>query len=89
MIIVIILWVIDGDPMNKWRVEISIDTVLSILAGLSKACLLVPVAEALGQISRIWLSEGKARQPSELQVLEKASHGTWGAFGLLFKTRGL
>jgi hypothetical protein len=88
-IIVIVLCKMDGQPMAAWKNGLSIDALLSILTGLSKACLLMPISEALGQIQWIWSSKEKNKRASEYETLERASRGKWGAIAVLASTRGV
>ena len=70
--ITILLKNIDGIPLHSWRLGVSVEAVLSMLAALSKSCLLMPTAEALGQIKWLWAkrSEHKA---IEIERLHQAS----------------
>jgi hypothetical protein len=68
---------------------VSIAKVMAILAGLFKACLIMPVAEALGSISLIWANKATDKKPKQALAIEKASRGALGAMALLGTTRGL
>jgi hypothetical protein len=85
--IIIMLWKVDKQEMPKWRLGVTIDAVLSLLSGFSKSCLLMPTAEALGQLKWIWFKQEK--RAIDFEVLDKASRGTWGSLSLLARTRGV
>lgn len=88
IIIAIMLLQVDGDEMPKWKLGITIDAILSLLSGFSKSCLLMPTAEALGQIKWTFGITDK-RRAVDIERIDKASRGTWGSVVLLVRARGV
>lgn len=87
MTIVVVLWEVDGKRMPSWKLGISIDTLIAVLSGFTKSCLLMPTAEALGQLKWNWFR--KERKMIDFEKLDNASKGTWGSLTLLASTRGV
>lgn len=83
---VALLTTIDGKPYKPWRmgnVHITPNTLLSILATLSKSSLLLAVAEALGQLKWIYFQQ-RTHRLFGLQIFDEASRGPFGALKLLW-----
>lgn len=59
--IVIILYNVDGKPLSKWTVPISLNVVISILSTAGKAGLILPVAECISQLKWIHLQSKKSQ----------------------------
>jgi hypothetical protein len=53
-IILAILLLYNGRPLPMWHLAISFDALLSLFSGVAKSALLLPVAEALGQLKWDW-----------------------------------
>jgi hypothetical protein len=45
-----VLWHFDGQELPKWKLKISMNAFISIFSGFAKSALLLPTAEALGQL---------------------------------------
>lgn len=85
--IAIMLLQVDGREMPRWRLGVTIDAILSVLSGLSKSCLLMPTAEALGQLK--WPFAKDDRRAIDVERIDKASRGTWGSVVLLALAHGV
>jgi hypothetical protein len=59
---------------------------VNVLGKVASAALIVPTSEALGQLKWNWFH--KSRAMWDFEIFDKASRGPWGAFMLLFRTRG-
>lgn len=59
--IVVILYNVDGKPLTKWTVPISLNVVISILSTAGKAGLILPVAECISQLKWIHLQSKKSQ----------------------------
>lgn len=59
--IVVILYNVDGKPLSKWTVPISLNVVISILSTAGKAGLILPVAECISQLKWIHLQSKKSQ----------------------------
>ncbi|KIW04791.1 uncharacterized protein PV09_03978 [Verruconis gallopava] len=88
MTIIIVLWKVDGKPMPKWKLGVSINAFISIFSGFAKSALLLPTAEALGQLKWNWFTN-KQKRMMDFEVLDSASRGPWGSMMLLAKTKGI
>ena len=73
MIIIIMLWKVDGEALPKWKLGISINAFISIFSGFAKSALLLPTAEALGQLKWSWFTN--KRRMLDFEVLDSASRG--------------
>ncbi|KAJ5360732.1 hypothetical protein N7517_009923 [Penicillium concentricum] len=66
--------------LAAWNLPIALNTVISVLATVSKACLLLPVAASISQLK--WLHFNRPHRLSDLDLYNNASCGPLGA--LLF-----
>ena len=83
--IVIVLVLYSGQLLPHWPLGITLSAYISVLAGLAKAALMLPVAEAIGQLKWVWF-----RRKSKLLdffTFDSASRGPWGSLMLLGSTR--
>ncbi|OCL11352.1 hypothetical protein AOQ84DRAFT_386904 [Glonium stellatum] len=86
--IVITLIKFDGAVVPRMPLGFTLNTVVSALATVAKAALLMSVAAALSQFKWIWVQEqGVSRPLRDLQLFDDASRGPWGALMMLFNTR--
>jgi hypothetical protein len=86
VIIAIVLCKYDGKQVPDWRLGFSISAFVSILSGFAKSALLLPTAEALGQLKWDWFRRSEKRV-MDFERLDSASRGAWGSFVLLAQTR--
>jgi hypothetical protein len=97
--IVVVLLEIDRNPrLASWTVSpsskissiissnISPNTLIAIFAALSKAALLIVVADCIGQLKWIRFEE-RPHLLKELEVYDEATRGPWGSLKLLFATK--
>ena len=87
VVIAVMLLNVNGNEMPQWQLGITVDLVMSLLAGFSKSCLLMPTAEALGQIK--WGFGDTSKKAIDIERIDKASRGTWGSLVLLIRDRGV
>jgi hypothetical protein len=88
MIIIIVLWKVDGKPIPKWKLGVSINAFIAIFSGFAKSALLLPTAEALGQLKWSWFRSGEKKM-MDFEVMDSASRGPWGSMVMLGKTKGM
>lgn len=88
MIIIIVLWKVDGKEMPRWKLGISINAFISIFSGFAKSALLLPTAEALGQLKWSWF-RNREKKMMDFEVIDSASRGPLGSMMLLTKTKGM
>ena len=81
-----VLWYYDGKRQPEYLVTgITLNAYVAVFAAVSKAALILPVSEAIGQLKWIWFQKEAALW--DFQVYDAASRGPWGAALLLIKTR--
>lgn len=85
-LIFVTLMSMHGKPLSSWKLKISINTTVSVLATVAKSALMLLVAEALGQLK--WLYFDTPRRLSDLQVFDDATRGPFGATTFLWHIRG-
>ncbi|GMG03699.1 hypothetical protein COH20_003092 [Aspergillus flavus] len=76
------LFRINGTPYADWQHTASPNTVLSIIVTISKAALLVPVSGCLSQLK--WNRYRNSVPLYDMQAIDQASRGPWGALELLW-----
>lgn len=89
--IVIIISVIaphSGKALTEWSLMISPNAFISLFSGFAKSALLVPTAQALGQMKWNWYSKGE-RKMIDFEILDSASRGALGSLMLLTRTKGM
>jgi hypothetical protein len=74
--------------MPKWKLGVSINAFVSIFSGFAKSALLLPTAEALGQLKWSWFTR-KQNRMMDFEVMDSASRGPWGSLLLLASTKGM
>lgn len=85
--IIIILLRYDDRPLPTWSFGLTINGVISVLAGVAKASMILPVAECISQLKWYWFWNGSPRPLIDFQFLDAASRGPWGCLLLLFRPR--
>ena len=89
--IIAVLVVLRDKPITKWpfdRIGLSLNTFVSVCSRIAGAALLLPVAEALGQLKWNWFINGGSKKMWDFEMFDNASRGPWGAFLLLIHTKG-
>jgi hypothetical protein len=86
--IVIVLVYFNGRELPRWKLGITINAFIAIFAGFAKSALLVPTAEALGQLKWDWY-RNKPKKMLDFEILDSASRGPWGSLVLLTRTKGM
>lgn len=85
--IVVILLRYDGQPLPKWKFGLTINGVISVLAGIAKASMILFVAESISQLKWHWFWRGRSRPVMDFEYFDIASRGPWGCFVLLCRPR--
>ncbi|KAL4875677.1 hypothetical protein BJY04DRAFT_201373 [Aspergillus karnatakaensis] len=83
--LVVILTQYDEKPQPSWG-YMSLNSLISWLSTVAKACIIVSCSEALGQLKWVWFSQ-KSRPIEELRTFDAASRGAYGALELAWKLR--
>ncbi|KAI5359713.1 hypothetical protein Slin14017_G092740 [Septoria linicola] len=85
--IIIILAKFNDKPLPKlgW---LTLNGIVSTLAGISKAALILPISEAISQLKWHWFWNADRPRPiSDFQIYDSASRGPWGSICLLARPR--
>ncbi|KAI5837342.1 hypothetical protein DFP73DRAFT_589071 [Morchella snyderi] len=86
----VVLLMFDQKPIPAWSWQsngISVNSIISLLSTLSRASLLMPIDECMGQL--MWLRyEYRAQRLADVGLYNEASRGAWGALRLVWKQRG-
>ncbi|KAF2101111.1 hypothetical protein NA57DRAFT_36221 [Rhizodiscina lignyota] len=85
--IAIFLAVYEGRPLPEWPLGLTINSYVSVFGSFAKAALLLPTAEALGQLKWNWFAT-RGRDVNDFQTFDEATRGPWGSFMLILRTRG-
>lgn len=88
--IVGVLLYLGNEPLSKWqlsRIGLTLNAFISVLSKVASAALLLPVAEALGQLKWSWF-QGHSKKLWDFEIFDNASRGPWGSFLLLIRTKG-
>ncbi|KAF2474372.1 uncharacterized protein BDR25DRAFT_385936 [Lindgomyces ingoldianus] len=89
--IVGVLIYLRNQPLSKWqlsRIGLTLNAFVSVLSKVASAALLLPVAEALGQLKWSWF-QGHSKKMWDFEIFDNASRGPWGSFLLLIRTKGM
>lgn len=71
--ILVILAHYDGKPMPTWAYGLTINGVVSVLAGIAKASVILPVAEAISQLKWCWFWE-RQKTVADFELFDAASY---------------
>ncbi|PPJ56237.1 hypothetical protein CBER1_06383 [Cercospora berteroae] len=67
---------------------LTLNGIVSTLAGISKAALILPISEAISQLKWQWFwNLDRPRPISDFQIYDSASRGPWGSLCLLARPR--
>ena len=84
--IIAILLRYDNQPLPSWSFGLTINGVISVLAVIAKASMILPIAEAISQLKWHWYWRHH-RPILDFQYLDAASRGPWGCLMLLCRPR--
>jgi hypothetical protein len=83
VVMVAVLINTQGMALTAWDLSIAPNTVISVLATVSKTSLLLPVTESISQLK--WLHFNRAHRLSDMDLYNNASRGPLGALFLIFR----
>ncbi|ENI06971.1 hypothetical protein COCC4DRAFT_133662 [Bipolaris maydis ATCC 48331] len=89
--IIAVLIVLKDKPSTRWPFDsmgLTLNAFVSVLSRIAGAALLLPVAEAIGQLKWSWFIKGDSKKMWDFEMFDNASRGPWGAFLLLIHTKG-
>lgn len=77
----------DGRPLPSWPYEITLNALIAVLTTIANASMAFPLSSGLGQLK--WERMKKGYAPlADMEVLDEASRGAWGAVNMLRRLRG-
>ncbi len=83
--IVIVLGVFNGQSLPTLPLHLSLNALLAYLVTFAKACLMIPLAECIGQWKWSWFRT--ARRPlQDFRIYDAASRGLLGSLVLLLRS---
>lgn len=86
LLIFVTLLTMHGKPLNNWKLSISINATVSILATVARSTLMLLVAQTIGQMK--WHHYDSVQSLKDIQTFDAASRGPWGALVFLVHARG-
>ncbi|KAF2474999.1 uncharacterized protein BDR25DRAFT_384460 [Lindgomyces ingoldianus] len=72
--------------LPQWPGNLTLNTMIAILSKVASASLILPTAEALGQLKWSWFQSG-SKKMWDFEIFDNASRGPWGALLLLIRTK--
>ncbi|KAI9696315.1 MAG: hypothetical protein M1820_008157 [Bogoriella megaspora] len=84
--IAITVGLFNNKPPSSWKFDLTLNGVVSFLAVLNKAALVMPVASCISQLKWIWFAS-KARRLEDFEDFDEASRGPLGSLKLLWDFR--
>jgi hypothetical protein len=85
--IILLLRQYDKQPPPTWPLGITLNTVLALLATITKAAFAYPVFQGISQMKWDWYAQ-QTRPLSDLQAFDSASRGVFGVKQFLVVTKG-
>ncbi|UJO13498.1 uncharacterized protein CLAFUR5_03523 [Fulvia fulva] len=79
--IICILSIFNGKPVPDWSYGLTVNGLVSILAGIAKASIVLPTAEAISQLKWYWFWN-QQRPVVDFERYDSASRGPWGSLVL-------
>jgi Protein of unknown function (DUF3176) len=77
----------NGQQLPQWPLGITLNTFLALFASITKAMLLLPVSEGLGQLR--WLRfSGRPRRLADFELIDEARRTAMANLKLLFLFKG-
>ncbi|POS72857.1 hypothetical protein DHEL01_v208754 [Diaporthe helianthi] len=77
----------EGKPLPSWPYAITLNALIAVLTTVANAAMAVPLSSGLGQLKWERMKNGYARL-ADMEVLDEASRGAWGAINMLLRFRG-
>ncbi|KAL1865314.1 hypothetical protein Daus18300_007204 [Diaporthe australafricana] len=81
---IVVLHAYVDQPMSHWKLAISLNSVIAILAAVFKAALVFPLTEGLSHLKWIWYTTNKQRPLSDIEAFDNASRDPVASLRLVF-----
>ncbi|KAJ0419625.1 hypothetical protein BJY00DRAFT_313774 [Aspergillus carlsbadensis] len=79
-----VLLAYNGQVRPTWKLGLSLNALISVLATGCRASLILVLSEAISQLKWLWVKDGEPKQLLGMQVFDNASRGPLGALTMLF-----
>lgn len=83
--LVIVLRCYEGNHEPAWD-HMSLNTLVAWMSTVTRACILFPVSQALGQLKWVWFATER-RPLEDLGSFDSASRGVLGSLALIYRVR--
>jgi hypothetical protein len=80
-----VLLYMDSRSLAEWKLRVQPNTAIAILSTLTRASLMFPLSECIGQLKWVFLE--KSRSLHSIQTFDSASRGPIGAINFLWELR--
>jgi hypothetical protein len=74
-------------PLHQWHSAVTLNTIVAITSLVSKAALILPLANGLSQLKWMSYRHGSGRRLVDFEHFDAASRGPWGALAMLAHAR--
>ncbi|KAK8009715.1 complex I intermediate-associated protein 30 [Apiospora arundinis] len=69
--------------INEWTFPINLTTLLALIATIFRTIILIPITSVISQSKWDWVGRDQVRLLSDIQDIDMASRGPWGAISIL------
>lgn len=69
--------------INEWTFPINLTTLLALLATIFRTIILIPITSVISQSKWDWVGRDQVRLLSDIQDIDMASRGPWGAISII------
>ena len=76
--ILVVLGKYEGQPVPEWRFGLTVNGLISVLAVVAKASMILPIAEAISQLKWHWYWS-RERPVLDFERFDSASRGPWAS----------
>ena len=86
--LVVLIWHYQGQSLDGLRLpgSLTLNGLVSIIATINRAALMIPVGSIMSQEVWLWLSKRRGRL-ADLELSDEASRGAWGSAKFLLQPR--
>ena len=86
--LVVLVWHYQGQSLDDLRLpgSLTLNGLVSVIATINKAALMIPVGSIMSQEVWLWLSKRRGRL-ADLELSDAASRGAWGSAKFLLRPR--
>ncbi|KAL2209524.1 hypothetical protein CC79DRAFT_1367709 [Sarocladium strictum] len=85
-IITVLAWR-NNKPLPSWYANLTVNTVVALLATTCRAATIIPISEGISQLKWNWFAT-RTRPLQDLKVFDEASRGPWGSLRMVLMAKG-